>query len=511
MNCRCNRLCACSDSRNSQLGNVMTQTMCSTGTVNRRLRDDYFYWACLAAVACALAFQLLVPPIVGLSDNGDFAREIGYFRYGPVQRVPPVVQVYVAPTYSRQHGVRARDYEQFTSDFLFVAPAVWISRLTPSQILPITLVGVLHAGGMLAALGRLFFVTRRMRGHLLFWIASGVVLTDVGYAAYANSFFGEAAAGIFAVWTIAETARACERGQAGWIFAAPAALLICAKVQMAPLALPLALFQLCVTSRGVRFANYRPAPALLLIGIAMFLSVRERPKLETSYNMLFSAVLPESRDPRSDLQAFGMNPELVRYKGTLAWSPASGLYQEDVRLAMKQATPMRIAIFYATRPPRFWRHITTLFSVATQIRPEACGNFTMSAGRAPAARATQFSLWSTVHERWLGRVTKFLLFGLFAMLTAGAAMWRRWRFAPLMALLPALALTAFLTAAFGDANEPIKHQYVFNLLLDACLLFGLSCLSSRIGRVRIAQTNSRTPPTAMPTIRNGSSSSQTTG
>ncbi len=39
-----------------------------------------------------------------------------------------------------------------------------------------------------------------------------------------------------------------------------------------------------------------------------------------------------------------------------------------------------------------------------------------------------------------------------------------------MGLLPALCLAAFLTAAFGDAAEPIKHQFLFNLLLDATIV-----------------------------------------
>jgi hypothetical protein len=196
--------------------------------------------------------------------------------------------------------------------------------------------------------------------------------------------------------------------------------------------------------------------------------------------MLFSAVLPESRDPRGDLRALRMDPELVRFKGTLAWSPNSGLYAEEVRKAMHAAGPVQIAMFYVTRPKRLWRHITTLFPVATQIRPENCGNFEVSSGRPPGARATSFSFWTIVHERWLGRITKFLLFGLTAMLIACVVVSKKWRFAPLMALLPALSLIAFLTAAFGDASEPIKHQYLFNLMLDACLVSAFAALTGLV-------------------------------
>jgi hypothetical protein len=451
--------------------------------VNLRLSHWWFYFVGLAAVTGALAFQLLVPHIVGLSDNGDFQREIGVFGYGPAQRTPPLTWTYVAPTYIQQEGVRRPEYEHLTSDYLFVALAVGISKLIPGDgTLPITLVGVLHAGGLVAALARLFFVTRRFRAHPIIWIGAAAVLTDVGYAAYANSFFAEAASGVFAVWMIAEAIGACEERRVGLGFITSSLLLICAKPQNAPLAIPLAVYAAFVGRRNAVWTKLAAITTIAAAGIAMVCSVGARPKLETSYNMLFSAVLPESRDPRGDLRALSMDPELVRFKGTMAWSPNSGLYEESVREAMRAAGPGRIVAFYLRRPTRLWRHITTLFPVATQLRPESCGNFEVSAGRAPAARATRFTMWSTVHERWLGRVTKFLLFGLAGMMIAGVALWAKWVSAPIMALLPALGLTAFLTAAFGDANEPVKHQYLFNLMLDACLVFGLARVLPRFSR-----------------------------
>jgi hypothetical protein len=439
-------------------------------------RPRYPYFVCLAAVACALAFQLFVPPIVGLSDNGDFQREIGFFGYGPAQRIPPVTWSYVAPTYIQQDDARRPGYEQWTSDYLFVVPAIGIGKFIPGDgTLPIVLIGALHAGGLLAALARLFWVTRFLRGHFVVWIGTAIILTDVGYAAYANSFFAEAASGIFGLWTIAEVIGNCEKGRLGLGFLAAATLLICAKAQNASLAVPLALYAIFMGRHGAVWMNMATVATVSIASLFMFASIGPRPKLETSYNMLFSAVLPESRDPRGDLRAFGLDPEFVQYKGTRAWSPGSGLYEANVRQAMQAAGPIQIAMFYVKRPARLWRHVTTLFPVATQIRPETCGNFELSAGQPPAARATRFSMWSTIHERVLGRVTKFLLFGLVAMTIAGAALCRKWNLAPAMALLPALGLTAFLTAAFGDANEPVKHQYLFNLMLDACLLFTI-CL-----------------------------------
>jgi hypothetical protein len=451
---------------------------------NSRLRPWYLYFVCLLGVAGVLVFQLFVPPILGLADNGDFQREIGVFGYGPAPQVPPLTWAYVAPTYTLQQErvVRRPEYEQLTSDYLFVAFAVAISRFFPGDgTLPIILVGLIHAGGLIAALARLLFFTRHFRGKLVLWIGTALVLTDAGYAAYANSFFAEAASGIFGVWFIAEAVRACDRKRVGLAFIVSAVLLLCGKAQNAPLAVPMAIYAVLVDQQFAVWPKIATAATIVMAAVITLSSVGVRPKLDTSYNMLFSAILPESRDPRGDLRALRMDPELVRFKGTLAWSPNSGLYAEEVRKAMHATGPVQIAMFYVTRPKRLWRHITTLFPIATQIRPESCGNFEVSAGRPPGARATSFSFWTIVHERWLGRITKFLLFGLTGMMIACVAVSKfskKWRFAPVMALLPALSLIAFLTAAFGDASEPIKHQYLFNLMLDACLVSALAALTS---------------------------------
>ena len=47
------------------------------------------------------------------------------------------------------------------------------------------------------------------------------------------------------------------------------------------------------------------------------------------------------------------------------------------------------------------------------------------------------------------------------------------RRAELAICLAACCLTAFCVAAFGDAWDSVKHQFLFNLLLDTCLVFGI--------------------------------------
>jgi len=40
-------------------------------------------WSAIAAAAAILAFQILVPPAIGLADNGDFAKITGRFNLYP--------------------------------------------------------------------------------------------------------------------------------------------------------------------------------------------------------------------------------------------------------------------------------------------------------------------------------------------------------------------------------------------------------------------------------------------
>jgi len=55
-------------------------------TVENMFRLDMLPWA-LGAAAGVLIYQLCLPPIVGLADQGDFAKIIGHFGYGPEDKI----------------------------------------------------------------------------------------------------------------------------------------------------------------------------------------------------------------------------------------------------------------------------------------------------------------------------------------------------------------------------------------------------------------------------------------
>jgi hypothetical protein len=235
--------------------------------------------------------------------------------------------------------------------------------------------------------------------------------------------------------------------------------------------------------RKTRWAAIAGVIAMLIAGMVMYGFLLPAPKVMALYDVVFYGILPGSHDPQSDLIAFGLNPEYARYSGTLPWSPGTGVADGTlVKAILAKVTPWSVAEFYIRRPARMWQHIRALLPRYLSLRPEFCGNFDISARRPPGARSETIALWSRFHESGLSRIGPFVLGALVIAIAGGclasilnrrsSVVFQRWT--ELGTCLAACCLTAFLVAAFGDAYDNSKHQFLFNLLLDTCLVFGFA-------------------------------------
>ncbi len=456
------------------------------------------FYAVIGAAAAVLFYQLFIPPIAGLADQGDFIRTIGRFGYGPRHR-GTLKYVYVEPTYVRDPAYRAPEWEQANSEYLFVAAALLVNQLVSRDgMLDIRIVGLVHVVAFLGAFARLLSVTRRVRCYPLLWIGALLALTDVGYAVYWNSLYTEPASCIFFLLLLAETVEIGWKAQLSgpnacrWILWA--ALWVLAKSQNAPLGLLLGLFafRLAFWSRStqVRVAMAVGGCALLGCGAFDILTMPMGPRMSAAYDMVFSAILVESKDPRADLRVLGLDPDLARYAGTGAWTAgtvfpklaASGVLGANV-------TIFTVERFYLRRPARLWRHLKAALPKITFVRPEWYGNFEPSAGVPPAALSQRFNLWSGFHEHVLPRFSKWIVLALAAWPPVALWIWIRERNqvrrrrVELFALLPLCCLTAMFASVFGDSYDFVKHMYLFNLLLDACMLCAAVACCQRLIKI----------------------------
>jgi hypothetical protein len=438
-----------------------------------------FAFALLAA-AGILARQLLLPPVIGLADQGDFRRMIGRFGFGPSLQADRFY-AYVSPQYVPDKSFRLPDWEQVSSEYLFIKAGLFLNKLiAKDNSLDIRVIGFVHALAFLAALARFLFVTRRLRAWPLLWIAAVGMFTDVGYVAYWNSFYAEPASFLFGFLLVTEAIEWCVRGHASWPLVARwslwTVLFALAKPQNIVISGLLALVPLWRSGgRQAQLAARVGAAAVAVsIAVSLFTAPKEL-KNSNTFNLVFLGILNESHNPSKDLEALGLDPQLRDQRGLGAWSPGSlcpyliadGAIGHKVTLAT-------VVKFYALRPARVWRHVKTLLHGMMSLRPEL-GNFEPSAGQPRGAQSQAFALWSGFHDHVLSPVSKFVLFALllFPLAVLLRAILRARRpeiWMEFVALLSVCALIAFLTAAFGDAWENVKHMFLFNALTDLWLL-----------------------------------------
>ena len=170
-------------------------------------------------------------------------------------------------------------------------------------------------------------------------------------------------------------------------------------------------------------------------------------------------------------------------------SPGNGFDELTARGVIgHRVTLATLARFYLARPARLWRHVHSLLPTALTLRTHY-GNFKISAGYPPMTRSGAFSLWSGVHRRVLSPLAKWILFSF--LLPAVMLLTKRsWsdRIMRSLALLGIAGFISFLTVAFGDALDNVKHFLLFNLIADAFLISSAMVLFQAIASKRRASS-----------------------
>jgi len=436
--------------------------------------------AFVAVAAVMLSCQLFLPPIVGLADQGDFGRMVGRFGYRAADG--SVEYGFLTRKFVPDSNSRQRQYEQINSEYIFTGAAVVLNKvISKDGSLDLTMIGIVHVLAFLAAFYWLLRAIPPARWGLLIWILALLILTDVGYAAYWNSFYAEPASCIFFVLLLAESIAICGTEEVSSALAVRwalwAILFVMAKPQNAPVGILLAILALRLRGRVAIGSS------LAIAGAAAFM-IMTAPlpnKWSSTYDQVFMAILPESKNPAHDAQVLGLPADWLKYSGTGAWTQGTNFY-EGVKSGVigKTITHGSIIRFYALRPARIWRRAKRVLPVAFSLRPEFCGNFERSAGRPADTKSQTFNLWSRFHEIVLTACGKLILIALLLCPVFSVAAWLRWpsrrRIIEFFGVLGVSCLLSFLVAVCGDAWDNVKHLFLFNLLLDTWMVSGIAIL-----------------------------------
>jgi hypothetical protein len=443
--------------------------------------------AAVSVAAVILSIQLFVPPIVGLADNRDYERVMGYAgfqhttdvygeRYFSFLRTRYAV---VSPGWFRG------GYHSSETLLAFVARYVHLA-FAKHPLFDIRLLGAIHAALLLLSLAGLIRACRGLAVPTQALVAALLVFvfTDVGYAAPFNSFYSQTASLLFLLLTAAVAAEAVRRGRLSGVllfaYFGCALLFVGSKPQERLVAPLLALFGMRLA--GVWFAGaWRRTSVWLGIGLCAF-SVwygRHTPytlREATIYQVVFDELLAYSAAPATDAAELRLDPDWVKYTGSNAYAPDSPLLDPGFRTRLLHQIGYRqILRFYLRHPTRLVERIERASLQAWTLRP-SFGNFEKSPERPECSLATQFSLWSRMRGRLGAHPLLWILLLLGGNLAAALATYRRSTqrgrlFREGVTLVVLMSGLAFAVCTLAQAPPDLSRAlYAYHALCDLLLI-----------------------------------------
>jgi hypothetical protein len=456
----------------------------------------------LALLAAALVWQLLIPPAIGLADNGDFPRisgrfainyisdrvEDNYFRYA-------MQKFRIDPAHVWRSGY-------LSSESLLGALSVPLNRLLfHDGLFDIRALAVIHIALLLVAAWLLIVWSRRLPAlaRAVFLALLVLVLGDTGYICYFNSFYSEPASFVFlliALGLLLLITDSPRFATLSW-FLASALLFVCAKSQNAAPGILLSLLAARMTILR-KDAIWRAAclAVAMVLGCSSIVYTAIQPRwtlMNTFWGAVFTELLGHSTDPLQDLADLGLSREFSPYAGLPPFSPpgVSKARQEQVEESLvTHLTLPRIGLFYLAHPARLYSGLERILPYALIVRPSygpRLGNYDRSSGRPPYSISTAFSLWTDGRRSLAAFAGPLLVLFFAANAVAGVILHRRaisprdrFLLEMLGALLVMTASQILLVTITMGTLDPIKQLFLFNVLLDACIVFDIVWLAERI-------------------------------
>ena len=450
----------------------------------------------VVAAAVVLTCQLLVPPIVGMADNGDFSKLLG--RYGLTN---PAYYQYIGIHYPFDAD-SYYDAGFSSSEQIFIRSALTIEgALGEIGGLDLRVAGVVHSAVFLLAVA--LFVPLLAGAPWVFQVAccgaALFIFTDVMYVSYFNSFYMDVSALLMLLLGTVSYLRAIRwRRRADIVlFVVSSLILITSKPQHAMAGVWIA--GLAWVAREPLWRGRKPVAAgcavlmLLTAGATFRFAAPPEYSANNCFNIVFFGILPHSHDVNRTLTDLGLDARDRVSIGTTAYTAGTRMRDPAFsRVFSKKISYPKLAGFYLTHPLDAWREMHIGLAMAGRER-ERLGNFTGEAGEPPMSESRSFAAWSDLKrllydEHGLRLLVSFA--GLAALVMGFLVKQRR---APgVMAgavVLIGTAATEMLIACMGDALDVTRHHLIFlaefDMLILAVLWLGFDRLRARRAKGRI--------------------------
>ena len=443
--------------------------------------------AAVVSAALILALQLFVQPVIGLADNRDYERVIGYAGFQHTTDVP--AERYFSFLRTKYAVVQPGWFRSgYHSSETLLAFAARYAHLAFSRqaLFDLRLLAGIHAALFLLALAGLVRACRDLAWPAQALAAALLVFmfTDVGYVAPFNSFYSQTASLLFLLLTAAIAAEAVQRGRLAGVrlfaYFGCALLFVGSKPQERLAAPLLALFGAMLA--GVRWRGaWRRTAVWLGIALCAFAvwygrhtpyTLREA----TMYQLVFDDVLAHAAVPADAAAELTLDPEWVKYTGTNPFAPDSVLLDPQFRVRfLHQVGYRQILRFYLRHPQQLIGRFERASTQAWSMRPNF-GNFERSPERPARTLATRFSLWSRTRGHLGNHAIVWIALLLGGNLAVALGSWRRSTakgrlFRAGIILMTLMAGLALAVCTLAQAPIDLSRQlYAYHALCDLLLI-----------------------------------------
>ncbi len=469
----------------------------------------------ISAFSMAVAFQLFIPPSVGMANNGDFAKMIGRFGLAPEHDAESSELSYFTPRwiYDRSHLWVS---DNRSSELMLIGAAMLIGWQLSSAVFDIRILGAINALLWISCFAALLFLLPSRGGwrRYLAALVAMLIFTDVSYVAHFNSFYTDTAAFLFLAWAVLLWLFIGLRERPSlsifMLFSAAAILCATSKPQHSPLGFflfilaAMAAFSFDGTRR--KLGALALASLIPLAAIFSFLLAPPRERKDAQCLVIFEKILKKSPAPQQEARELGLGPEYMRYLDASSWRRSNVLLNDpsfEVDFG-RRTGHARLTQFYLRHP---WRTLNILYRdlkvAAYHRRPQNIGNYEKQGGVAPGTLAKSFGWWSALRSEFFRLAPWHILAWYAAVLGGGTwvAIRNRTttlsRVALLCVLLAGMGLTELAITSLADAGEDERHLFLFHVITDFTILLAVVWAVEK-WTLRAVPVSAPVPETAAP-------------
>ena len=469
---------------------------------DRRMRDQYrpahLALVALAALAIIMCIILLLPPYLGLSNDGSLDSVMADVGLAPLH--PEAENPYFS-YYDRLYRIAPDSYAPDTTPQLLkvtVRAAIWLDELLTGQdgVFDIRVLAAIYMALYLAAL---FPLLRGVLGRVRMY-SEGLVLAVFCVLVFGDMTILVRFASLYTQpWELilmillVDAAFVIPRQRDAWL-PQMSILLVCWLLMgvnfycsLACIVLSMAYWLMLKRQTDVihRTAYLGAAVLLCFISVLNASNMLANQTKTEKYDQMTRGVLFQADNPEEALEFFGIEPRYSVLTDTYASQsfPAADLSTTVLDQGfLDQYDTGEVALYYVTHPLDLVRLFDVGVHSAFITRTDFSGNYERSAGLPPRAKAPFMSIWSTFKEQSAPQTA-----GLILLLGAALIFFRSKNkddtaegeaekvFTMLCVLLIVFAIVEMLTVVVmaGDSLL-VRQSFLMSVFIDILVVLFLS-------------------------------------